>query len=52
MLEFDDTDALAQALLPYGSAVLVTEPPDLRDAVIRHLRAVLASTPSTEGGAA
>lgn len=50
VLEFDDTDVLAQELLPYGAAVLVTEPADLRDAVVRHLRAVLAS--STGEGAA
>jgi proteasome accessory factor B len=42
-LEFDDMDALATELAPYGAAVLVAEPDDLRAAVVRRLRDVLSA---------
>jgi proteasome accessory factor B len=42
-LEFDDLDAFATELAPYGAAVLVAEPDDLRAAVVRRLADVLSA---------
>jgi proteasome accessory factor B len=39
-LAFDDPDALAARLAGYGPAVVVCEPPALRDAVVRRLTAM------------
>lgn len=41
VLDFDDLESLAEELVTYGDAVVALEPPDLRDAVVRRLRAVL-----------
>ena len=50
LLEFDDPDAFATELVPYGAAALVVEPDDLRDAVVRNLRAVLAAARTAREG--
>jgi proteasome accessory factor B len=52
LLQFDDQDYLAQELVTYGAAVLVAEPEDLRDAVVRRLQAVLAAAGSGPEAAA
>jgi proteasome accessory factor B len=40
---YGDVETLADELAGYGSAVVALEPPELRDAVVRRLQAVLAS---------
>jgi proteasome accessory factor B len=52
VVEFDDPDYLAQELVPYGAAVLVAEPDDLRDAVVRRLHDVVHATQPQDEGAA
>lgn len=52
VVEFDDPDFFAQELVPYGATVMVLEPPDLRDAVVRRLQAVLSSAVGPAEGAA
>jgi predicted DNA-binding transcriptional regulator YafY len=42
-LDADDLEALAEELVAYGDAVVALEPPELRAAVVRRLRAVLGS---------
>jgi proteasome accessory factor B len=42
-LPYRDVDALADELAGYGSAVVALEPPELRDAVVRRLTAVLGA---------
>jgi proteasome accessory factor B len=39
-VRYRDPDALARRLAGYGPDVVVTGPPEVRDAVVRHLRAV------------
>jgi proteasome accessory factor B len=51
-IEFDDPDYLAQELVPSGASVLVAEPADLRDAVVRRLESVLATALDDREGAA
>jgi proteasome accessory factor B len=41
VIEYGDTEAMADELVVLGPAVVVLSPPDLRDAVVRRLRAVL-----------
>jgi proteasome accessory factor B len=52
VVEFDDTDVLATELVTYGAVALVVEPDDLREAVVRRLRGVLAAAETTREGAA
>ena len=42
-LEYDDLEALAEELLTHGASAVALEPPALREAVVRRLRAVLAA---------
>ena len=44
-LRYSDPEALAVRLSGYGSAVVVLSPPDVRDAVIRHLTRMAAGLP-------
>jgi proteasome accessory factor B len=39
-VRYRDPDSLARRLAGYGSDVVVTGPPEVRDAVVHHLRAV------------
>ena len=39
---FSDSWALAEEVASYGAAVVVLDPPDLREAVVRRLQAVAA----------
>jgi proteasome accessory factor B len=50
VLEFDDPEYFAQELVPYGPAALVADPPDLREAVVRRLEAVLSSAEASSVG--
>lgn len=43
VLDFDDVESLAQELVAFADAVVALEPPQLREAVVRRLRAVLAA---------
>ncbi len=42
---FGDAEALAQEVAGYGADVVAVEPPELRDAVVRRLRAVVGEQP-------
>lgn len=42
-LEYGDLEALADRVAGYGSGVVVLEPPDVRDAVVRRLRSLAES---------
>lgn len=42
-IEYDDPEVLAEELVTHGPSVVALEPPVLREAVIRRLRAVLAA---------
>ncbi len=41
VVPFGDTESLAQEIAGYGAAVVALDPPELRDAVVRRLHAVL-----------
>ena len=45
-VRYSDPEALAVRLSGYGSAVVVLSPPDVRDAVIRHLSRMAAGIPA------
>ncbi|TQS46742.1 helix-turn-helix transcriptional regulator [Cryptosporangium phraense] len=51
-LSYSDPEALAARLAGYGSAVVVQDPPDVRDAVIRHLTRMAAGIPAPRPGEA
>jgi predicted DNA-binding transcriptional regulator YafY len=42
-VDVDDPEVLADELLSHGANVVVVEPAELRDAVVRRLRSVLAA---------
>ena len=42
---FGDAEALAQEVAGYGADVVALEPPELRDAVVRRLQAVVGEQP-------
>ena len=42
-VDYDDLEAFAEELVPHGASVVAVEPPALREAVVRRLRAVLAA---------
>ncbi|MFI5954256.1 helix-turn-helix transcriptional regulator [Cryptosporangium sp. NPDC051539] len=50
-LSYSDPEALAVRLAGYGSVVVVQEPPEVRDAVIRHLTRMAAGIPAPRGQA-
>jgi proteasome accessory factor B len=43
VLDVDDPEVLAEELVSYGANVVALEPPELREAVVRRLRSVLAA---------
>ena len=45
VVPFGDTEVFAQEVAGYGADVVALDPPDLRDAVMRRLRAVLGEAP-------
>jgi proteasome accessory factor B len=45
VVPFGDAEALAQEVAGYGSDVVALEPPELREAVVRRLQAVLGEQP-------
>jgi proteasome accessory factor B len=49
-LTFDDPDTLASRLAGYGSAVVVTSPDEVRDAVVQRLTAMAGRVLSSDGG--
>src|SRR5215212_2367514 len=48
-VDLDDPEVLAEELVSHGANVVVVEPSDLRDAVVRRLRGVLAPAGTGEG---
>lgn len=50
LVQVDDAAMLAQELAGYGPDVVVIEPQDVRDDVVRHLRAALAAQAGTHAG--
>jgi len=47
-LGYQDPDSLAARLAGYGSAVVALDPPEVRDAVIRRLKAIAEERPAQD----
>jgi predicted DNA-binding transcriptional regulator YafY len=49
-VDVGDPEVLAEELVSHGANVLVVQPPELRDAVVRRLRGVLAGAAEDVAG--
>lgn len=49
MLRYADVDFFAGWLVGYGADVVVLDPPELREEVVKRLKAIVAGAPSFTG---